>query len=215
MPLDVPRLHVITDETVQSRYSHAELARLALAGGADAVQFREKRPWTTQQLLVAGREIAMACGRSSACAIIDDRADVAFGVGAGGLHLGRNDLDVGTARRIVGRAVLIGGTANSYEEAMAVAQTDVDYLGVGPVYATRSKADPAPVLGLDELSRIARAAPKPIIAIGGITAPRIGETMQTGVHGVAVLSAVVAADDPTRAARACRTAVDGGRARLL
>ena len=104
---------------------------------------------------------------------------------------------------------MIGGTANSYDEAMAVVATDVDYLGVGPVYGTRSKANPAPVMGLDELSRIARNAPKPVIAIGGITAKRIPETLQTGVHGVAVLSEIVAAEDPAGATRACRAAMDG------
>lgn len=206
--VDVPRLHIITDETVQSRYDHLALARLALAGGADAVQFREKRPWTTRQLLDVGRAIANACREANAVAVIDDRADVALSVGAGGLHLGRNDLDVASARRILGTTVLIGGTANSYDEAMAVADTDVDYLGVGPVYGTRSKANPAPVMGLETLARIAGGTPKPIVAIGGITGKRIAETMQTGVHGVAVLSDVVLADDPVSATRACCAALN-------
>lgn len=207
--MNIPRLHVITDETVQGRHSHLDLARLALAGGADGVQFREKRPRTTRVLVGAAREIVQACGRANAVAIVNDRVDVALGANAHGLHLGRDDLDVGTARRILGRAMLIGGTANSYDEAMAVAATDVDYLGVGPVYGTRSKANPAPVMGLEVLARIARNAPKPVIAIGGITAKRIPETMQAGVHGVAVLSDIVAVEDPAGATRACRAAVDG------
>ena len=205
--MDVPRLHVITDETVQDRYGHLALARFALAGGADAVQFREKRPWTTQQLLDVGRAIVAVCREADAVAVIDDRADVALSTGAGGLHLGRNDLDVASARRILGNAVLIGGTANSYDEAMAVAETDVDYLGVGPVYGTRSKARPAPVMGLDTLARIALGTPKPVVAIGGITATRIPETMQTGAQGVAVLSEVVMADDPVSATCACCAAL--------
>ena len=207
--MDVPRLHVITDETVQDRYGHAALARLALAGGADAVQFREKRPWTTGQLVDVGRAIVTACREANAVAVINDRADVALTTGAGGLHLGRDDLDVASARRILGAAVLIGGTANSYDEAMAVADTDVDYLGVGPVYGTRSKANPAPVMGLETLARIARGTPKPVVAIGGVTAMRIPETMQTGVHGVAVLSDVVIADDPVSSTRACRAGLLG------
>ena len=207
--MDVPRLHVITDETVQDRYGHVALARLALAGGADAVQFREKRPWTARQLVDVGRAIVTACREANAVAVINDRADVALATGAGGLHLGRDDLDVASARRILGAAVLIGGTANSYDEAMAVADTDVDYLGVGPVYGTRSKANPAPVMGLETLARIARGTPKPVVAIGGVTAMRIPETMQTGVHGVAVLSDVVIADDPVGATRACRAGLLG------
>lgn len=205
--MEVPRLHVITDETVQDRYGHVALARLALAGGADAVQFREKRPWTTRQLLEVGRAIATACREANAVAVINDRADVVLSAGAGGLHLGRNDLDVASARRILGNEVLIGGTANSYDEAMAVADTEIDYLGVGPVYGTRSKASPAPVMGLETLARIVRGTPKPVVAIGGITAMRIPETMQTGVRGVAVLSEVVATDDPVSATRACCAAL--------
>ena len=207
--MDVPRLHVITDETVQDRYGHVALARFALAGGADAVQFREKRPWTTRQLLTVGRAFAAACREANAVAVIDDRADVALSAGAGGLHLGRDDLDVASARRILGNVVLIGGTANSYDEAMAVADTDIDYLGVGPVYGTRSKASPAPVMGLETLARIALGTPKPVVAIGGITATRIPEPTQAGAHGVAVLSEVVVADDPVGATRACRAALPG------
>ena len=213
--MNIPRLHVITDETVQGRHSHVDLARLALAGGADAVQFREKRSRTTRELLGVAREIAQACGQANAVAIVNDRVDVALDANAHGLHIGRDDLDVATARRILGRAMLIGGTANSYDEAMAVAATDVDYLGVGPVYGTRSKTNPAPVMGLEVLARIARNAPRPVIAIGGITARRIPETMQAGVHGVAVLSDIVAAEDPAGATRACRAAVDGWTAQTV
>ena len=201
--MTVPRLHVITDETVQDRYRHVELAEFALAGGADAVQFREKRPRNARQLIDVAAAIASACRSADAALIVDDRADVCLSVGAAGVHVGRNDLDVATARRIVGPNALIGGTANSLEEAIAVAATDVDYLGVGPVYGTQSKANPAPVMGLDTLSAIVEHIGKPVIAIGGITAVRIPEVMATGVHGIAVLSVVVAADDPAAAAAAC------------
>ena len=206
--MNVPHLHVITDETIQTRYTHAELARAAVSGGADCVQFREKRPWTTRRLIDAAREVAIACATANALAVVDDRADVALGVGAGGLHLGRDDLDAETARQILGRDIVIGGTANSYDEAMAVAATDVDYLGIGPVYATRSKANPAPVMGLDVVARIVSGTPKPIIAIGGITTARLAETMQAGVHGVAVLSEIVVSDDPAAATRACVTTLN-------
>lgn len=206
--MNIPRLQVLTDETVQSRYSHVELAERALAGGADAVQFREKRHWTTAALIDVAVRIAAACRAVSALAIIDDRADVALAACAGGLHIGREDLDAATARRIVGTNAVIGGTANSYDEAMAVAATEVDYLGVGPAYGTRSKANPAPAMGLATLARIAAACPKPVVAIGGITAARIPEVLQTGVHGVAVLSDVVAAAEPEEAAARCRAALD-------
>ena len=206
--MTLPRLHIVTDATLQRRRSHAELAALALAGGADAIQFREKRAWTTVRLVAQARAIAAACRAAGALAVVDDRADIALAAGAGGVHLGRDDLDAATARRILGAGAVIGGTANCYDEAMAVADTAVDYLGVGPVYGTRSKANPAPRLGLDTLARIAAATPKPIIAIGGIQAEHIAEVLAAGAHGVAVLSAVVAAHAPREAAAACRAAID-------
>jgi len=208
----VPRLQVITDETVQTRHSHAALAEMAARGGADAVQFREKRPWTTRERIEVARACLDACARHGTghgtLLLIDDFADVALAVGAGALHLGRNDLDVATARRIVGLDVIIGGTANSYEEATRVWATDIDYIGVGPIYGTQSKANPAPDMGLDTLARICADSPVPVVAIGSITAERIAEVMATGAYGVAVLSAVVSADDPVEATRRCRAALD-------
>ena len=204
----IPRLQVITDETVQARFGHAELAELAARGGADAVQYREKRPLTTRQLLDVARAMREVCDRERAMLIVDDRADVALSVRAPALHLGRNDLDVATARAILGSDAVIGGTANSYEEAARVWQTGVDYIGVGPIYGTRSKMNPAPDMGLETLARICADSPVPVVAIGSITAERIPDVIAAGAHGVAVLSAVVTADDPLAATRRCREALD-------
>lgn len=208
----VPRLQVITDETVQSRFRHAELARLAVAGGSDGVQLREKRPWTTRELIEAAQAALEACRDGDAVLVVDDRADVALAVGAPAVHLGRHDLPVAVARAILGDAAVIGGTANSYDEAAQVWQGDIDYLGVGPIYGTRSKANPAPVMGLETLRRICRDAPVPVVAIGSITPERIAAVMACGAHGVAVLSAVVSADDPAAATARCRAALDAALA---
>ena len=204
----IPRLHVITDETLQTRFSHGELAGLALAGGADCVQFREKRPMTTVELCAAARPLVEACRKVGATSVINDRVDVALTLDAGAVHLGRNDLDAAIARRILGASAIIGGTANSYDEAARVWNTEVDYLGVGPVHGTRSKADPAPAIGLETLARIAAGSPKPVIAIGGIGPRRIADILRTGAHGVAVLSYVAAADQPRDAARECAAALN-------
>ncbi|MDZ7728040.1 MAG: thiamine phosphate synthase [Dehalococcoidia bacterium] len=204
----IPRLHVITDETVQDRFSHTELAQRAVEGGADAVQFREKRPWTTRELMETATVMLRVCEPAGATLVVDDRADVARSVGAPALHLGKNDLDVATARAILGPDAIIGGTANSYDEAARVWSTGVDYMGIGPIYGTQSKANPAPVMGLETLSRICRDCPVPVVAIGSITADRIPEVLEAGAHGVAVLSAVVAAEDPAEATRRCRDAID-------
>ena len=203
----IPRLHVITDETVQTRFSHGEIAKLAIAGGADCVQFREKRPRTAVELIVAARPVVEACRAAGTLAVIDDRADIALALNNAAVHLGRQDLGVATTRTILGDAAVIGGTANSYAEAAQVWTTDVDYLGVGPIYGTRSKANPAPRMGLETLARIAADSPKPVIAIGGIRPGHIGEILRAGAHGVAVLSCVVAAERPQEAARACALAL--------
>jgi thiamine-phosphate pyrophosphorylase len=202
------RLHVISDTTLQDRFSHVELTCLAAAGGADAVQFREKRPWTTRALIEVASEMRHALEGTSVGLVVDDRVDVALAAGVRAVHLGRDDLDVATARRVLGADALIGGTANSVAEALRVAGTDVDYLGVGPVFGTRSKANPAPPLGLEGVGAIVGAVSKPVIAIGSVTADRVGALLGTGAHGVAVLSAIVCQPDPVAAARGFREAID-------
>ncbi len=195
------RLHVITDEVLQSRLSHAEVATLALAGGADAVQYREKRQLVTRELVATARGVVAACRAAGGTSIIDDRADVAAAVGATGIHLGRDDLEVKVARQLLGDGFLIGGTANSLEEARRVFATPVDYVGIGPVFGTASKANPAPVMGLEVLASICSESPVPVIAIGNITADRVESVLDTGAYGVAVLSGITCAPDPTAAAR--------------
>ena len=121
----IGRFHVITDTALQDRFSHVELARLAAAGGADAVQFREKRPSTTRALIEIAGAMRRALDGVDVCLVVDDRVDVAMAAGVRAVHLGRDDLDVGTARRVLGPDALIGGTANSLEEALPCAATDV------------------------------------------------------------------------------------------
>ena len=205
----IGRLHVITDEVLQSRFSHSELARLAIEGGADAVQFREKRGQTTRELMAAASGVAGECDAGNALLVVDDRVDVAAALGAPAVHLGRDDLPADVARRLLGVEVIIGGTANSLEEALKVAETPIDYLGVGPVYGTRSKANPAPDTGLDLLREIVEACGLPVIAIGSIVPERVSDVLATGAFGVAVLSGVVCQPDPVSAARRYREAIDG------
>jgi thiamine-phosphate pyrophosphorylase len=200
MPARLGRLHVITDEVLQTRFSHAEIAALVTKGGADAVQYREKRPKLTRELIEMARAVNAACEANGASCIVDDRVDVAEAVGAAGLHLGKDDLPIAVARKMA-PGLLIGGTANSLEEARRVWQQPLDYIGVGPIYGTQSKANPAPVMGLETLHAIASECPVPVIAIGSITAARVPEVLDAGAYGVAVISAITCAQDPEAAAR--------------
>lgn len=209
---EVGRLHVITDEVAQRRFSHLELARSCAAAGADCIQFRDKRPRATRELVETASRMVEVALEHGARVIVNDRADVAVAAGAAGVHLGRHDLEAEAARRILGPAAIVGATANSLEEAVRVAALPVDYLGVGPVYGTHSKANPAPRLGPEALRRIAATVDKPVIAIGGITAERVGEVLEAGAHGVAVLSAVARRPDPAMETRRIREAIDAWRA---
>jgi thiamine-phosphate pyrophosphorylase len=200
MPTALGRLHVITDEVLQTRFTHAEIAALVTKGGAGTVQYREKRPKLTRELIEVARAVVNACVANGATTIIDDHVDVAEAVGADGLHLGKDDLPIAVARKMA-PGLLIGGTANSLEEARRVWQQPLDYLGVGPIYGTQSKANPAPVMGLETLHAIASECPVPVIAIGSITAARVPEVLEAGAFGVAVISAITCAEDPEAAAR--------------
>jgi thiamine-phosphate diphosphorylase len=172
------------------------LARAIAAGGADAVQYREKRPTDTCARVETARRMRVALGDGATRLVVNDRVDVAVAAGAAGVHLGPRDLGAFTARRILGEGALIGATANDLERALEAAGEPIDYLGVGPVFGTRSKSRPAPVLGIEGLRRIVRAVDLPVIAIGGITVDRVAEVLEAGARGVAVLSDAVGRADP-------------------
>lgn len=192
----VGRLHVLTDPAFPG--GHAALARAAAAGGADVVQLRDKRPLATADLLALAAAASRAVG-GDARLIVNDRVDVALAVGAAGVHLGAEDLPPAVARRILGPEALIGATANSLQRALDRAREPVDYLGVGPVYGTASKARPAPTLGVEGLAAVCAAVSLPVVAIGSILPERVAEVIAAGAHGIAVLSGVAWDPDPAEA----------------
>ena len=206
IPARIGRLHVITDETVQRRFSHEELAAAAVAGGADVVQYREKRALPFAMRLATARRIVALIGPVR-CMVNDD-VEIAKEAGAWGVHLGPEDVSAVEARQRWPTAGCVGATANDLSRAVRVAADPVDYVGVGPVFATTSKTRPAPVLGLSGLEQIAAAVDRPVIAIGGIDAGNVGEVLAAGAWGVAVLSAVVAHADPRGAAARLREGID-------
>jgi len=212
-PRRVGRLHVITDETVQHRFRHEELAAAAVAGGADIVQYREKRPLPDEQRLATARRVVAAAG--PAHCVVNDDVDIARQAGAWGVHLGPADVSPLEARARWPEACCVGATANDLTRALRIVAGEVDYLGVGPVFPTASKARPAPVLGLSGLAEIAAAVERPVIAIGGIDEDNVAAVLATGVWGIAVLSAVVTRADPRAAVGRLRERVDRQVARGL
>ena len=184
------------------------LAQLALEGGADVIQFREKRPRTTRELMASRVRRRVRVRRFRALLVVDDRVDVAAAIGAPAVHLGRDDLPVEVARHLLGPNVLIGGTANDLEEALEVAGTPWTTFGVGPVFGTASKANPAPTMGLELLGRIVDSCDQPVIAIAA-SLPSVWQTCwRPAPTASPFLSGVVGQADPSAATRMYRDAVD-------
>jgi thiamine-phosphate pyrophosphorylase len=206
-PLRVPRLHVITDVVLQRRHDHLALTLAAIAGGADLVQLRDKQA-TDEEIEPIARAMLQRCRARGALCLLNDRVGLAARLHADGAHVGAEDMAPAAARGLLGPQALLGATANDLSTALALAAAPIDYLGVGPVFGTRSKARPAPTLGLEGLAAICRAVTVPVIAIGGITADRIAEVLAAGAHGIAVLGAVAHAPDPAAATAALREALD-------
>ena len=198
---------MLTDLRFQQRFSHAELARLAAEGGADTIQFRQKSG-SVRNMLVEARHAVSACREQGVPFLVNDRLDVALACRADGIHLGQQDFPVLEARHVLGPEAIIGGTATTVEEALAMQEAGADYVGFGPVFSTTSKDNPARVKGVTNLARVCAAVRIPVIAIAGISVERIGPVIRAGAHGVAVMTGVTTAENPARAARAFREELD-------
>ena len=206
-PMKIGRLHVLTDYHFQQRFSHAELAGLAVDGGADTIQFRDKGS-SIRHTLRQAEATAAVCRERQVPLLINDRLDLTLAVKAAGVHLGQSDLPVDVARAVLGRTRIIGATATTSDQARRAETDGADYIGFGPVYPTSSKSNPASVKGLKGLHEVCGAVGIPVIAIAGITADRIEAVLEAGAHGVAVMTAVSKAADPVAATRHLRERID-------
>ena len=193
-------LYLVTDRGLSRGRSNLEIIEAAVSGGVTCVQLREKdcstREFIDQALAIKhflkGRQVPL---------IINDRLDVALAVAADGIHLGQSDMPLETARKIAGPSMLIGISAESVRDALEAEAGGADYLGVSPVYATPTKTDTAPPLGLEGLREIRQRVKIPLVGIGGLNSANAAEAIRHGADGIAVVSAIVSADDPEKAAR--------------
>ncbi|BBL67207.1 thiamine phosphate synthase [Methanoculleus chikugoensis] len=204
-------LYVITDEGIGQGRSHAELAARAVAGGADAIQLRDKT-LSGRDLFTAASTIREIASDAGALFIVNDRLDVALAAGADGVHLGESDLPIGEARRLAPPGFIIGASVGSVATAIRAAAEGADYLALSPTFATGSKDDAGPGHGLATLAEIRTAVALPLVAIGGITAKNVADVIAAGADGVAVISAVVGQDDVTAAARDLRARIVAAKA---
>lgn len=191
-------LHVITDTTHQSEFTHQQLAKLAIQGGADTIQFRQKNG-STRELIRIAQEMESICSHYNIPLIVNDRADVALAVGAEGTHFGQDDMPVGIGRRILPNGTIIGASARTEEKIFEAIAEGADYIGYGPIYSTSSKDNAEEPKGLDRLHKMCEIADCPVIAIGGITLDTAADVIQAGAHGIAVISAVCGQSDPRKA----------------
>jgi len=181
----IGKLHILTDTVLQSRFSHMEITRLAIAGGADTIQYRQKSG-TTREMSEIGRNMKRLCSEAGVTFIVHDRLAGAIAAEADGVHLGQDDFPIPMARELLGEDRIIGGSAATLDEARKCLSEGADYVGFGPVYPTSSKDDAGPVSGIDILKQVVEIIPLPIIAIGGVGAENIPDMMRAGAHGIAV-----------------------------
>ncbi len=201
-------LYVVTDDRLSQGRSHEEVARQALSGGAKVIQFRDKVR-EGKELHEIASAIQKHCTAHNAVFIVNDRVDVAILAGADGVHVGQRDLPAARVRNLVGDSLVLGVSAATMEEALRAEQDGADYIGFGPVFEARpTKPDTVSPLGLAVLKQACAACSIPVIAIGGITLENAVHVMDAGAHGVAIISAIVSADDIAQTTRRFRTLLD-------
>jgi len=180
-------LYAILDESLVVGDNWGEAARALLSGGARVIQLRAKT-LGAGEMLAAAKETAARCEAAGATFIVNDRVDVALATGAGGVHVGQEDLPVRTCRKIMPSGSIIGLSTHSMEEALGALDAGADYIGFGPVFETGTKVGALPPRGPDALARIVDRIPLPVVAIGGISAHNIREVRNAGAVAGAVIS---------------------------
>lgn len=197
------RLIAITDSLRDGPRGLALRAAAAAFGGATMIQLRLKEESARSLVEIARAIQAMT---PDVPLVVNDRADVALAAGAAGVHVGIDDLAPALLRRVVPPGFIIGASVGTDDEVARAA--GADYVGIGPVYGTGSKADAGAAIGTARFAELAKRCGLPAVAIGGITSDHVPDVMKAGASGVAVISALFGASDPTLAARAIRSALD-------
>jgi thiamine-phosphate pyrophosphorylase len=188
--LQLPRIYPITD-TIISSLSHAEQVEHLLAGGATLIQLREKKDSAQSFFDDAANALSLA-RNAGATIVINDRVDIASALGAHGVHLGQTDMPVKAARQLLGPEAIIGYSTHNLDQVKAALELPIDYLAFGPIFATRTKQNPDPVAGLDQLREAKSIAGQtPLVAIGGIDEATLVEVFSSGADSAAMISEIV------------------------
>jgi thiamine-phosphate diphosphorylase len=199
MRLVLPRLYVILDAALVT-IPETECAERLAASGVRLLQYRNKRA-SARELFESSKRLSSLLIPKGVTFVVNDRADVAAAAEASGVHVGQEDLRVEAARSVIGEGKLVGISTHNVEQFKDAAATSADYVAVGPVFSTSTKANPDPVVGIELIRRVRTLTDKPIVAIGGITLERAAGVIQAGADSVAVVSDILRAPDPGRRAR--------------
>jgi len=190
----LPKLYSITDTSI-SGLSHDEQVRQLVAAGVRLIQIREKAASSRDFFEAVKDSLEIARG-SGVTILVNDRVDIALATGADGVHLGQDDLSAVDARKILGHGARIGLSTHNLEQAKAAAALPVDYIAIGPVFATTTKLRPAPVVGLQGVADVRKAiGDLPLVAIGGITREKFRSVLDAGADSVAVISGILSDPD--------------------
>ena len=193
-------LYLVLDPGLCRTHSMVETTMAAIAGGATIVQLRDKHAGT-DGLIRIGRELMDAMAGTGVPLIVNDDIDAAIAIGADGLHVGQDDIPSQAARARLGHDKIIGLSIENETVAHKVDPAIVDYVGIGPVFATSTKPDHKPAIGLDGLARLVAIAGLPSVAIGGLKYDHVAPVFAAGANGLAVVSAICGQPDPERASR--------------
>ncbi len=203
-------LYLVTDRGLSRGRTNFQVIKKAVEGGVKVVQLREKEA-TTRDFLNEARAVREFCGDNNVTFIINDRIDIALAVDADGVHVGQDDMPIEYARRILGDEKIIGVSAFDVNEAREAEKAGANYIGVSPIYTTPTKPELDKGVGLEGLKRIRQAVEIPLVAIGGLGPSNAYDVMIAGADGIAVVSAIVSADDPAASARAIKTEIERAR----
>ena len=199
MNLVFPRLYAILDPTLLT-VSELDLAAALAGSGVELIQYRNKTA-SSRQFFEISRRLSSALGPRGIRLIVNDRPDIALLAGAGGVHVGQDDLSAEDARAICGPDRWVGVSTHTLEQLAAAERTSADYIAFGPIFPTATKKNPDPVVGTELLRKARLMTKKPLVAIGGITLERAAEVYRAGADSLAVIRDLICAQDPGARAR--------------
>lgn len=200
-------LYLVTDRSLSLERPIKNIVELAVRGGVTMVQLREKE-CSSREFYNLAIELKQCLKPHNIPLIINDRLDIALACDAEGLHIGQSDIPYPIARKILGENKIIGLSVESIQDTLEANNLDIDYIGISPVFNTQTKTDTAPALGLEGIRQIMAISKHPSVGIGGINRTNAADIISAGANGIAVVSAIMSAQNPQLAAQDLKTIID-------